>query len=480
MADTTLRPIQNGFETTLVQDLNTTDLTFYCADVPDATIPSGKKVAVVLSAETTNQEIVLVESRDTSNNTMTVSVSGRAQNLGNGLAGTANEHTVGAKVIISDDYSTFDDYGDAIDSKVNIEGDTMTGALSFSGTSQAGIKPNRLTTAQRTALVLGASDSAVVFDTDLGTYWGWDGASWNEFSEGTAVPNATTTVPGIVQLATQTDIDDGTDTSTGPLVVQPSQLNPSNLTNSKTTPTSADVLPLSDSADSNSLKKVTYGNLTASLVSKSSYTAKGDILVSSAASTPAAVTVGSNTTVLMADSTQSSGVKWASVPTRIVNIRTPVTATAAAETTLVSTTVAGGTLGTAGCVVAELNISNCGIGNGATLTLRYKYGGITFITQTAANSTGANVGVGGTIKFFLYANNDTSSQTSFATAQMQDIDIVTGPAVSANISEISLVDSTGAVAVDSTSNQTLEITAQWSVAGASQTITMHSASVISI
>lgn len=48
-------------------------------------------------------------------------------------------------------------------------------------------------------------------------------------------------------------------------------------------------------------------------VAKSTYTTKGDILAASAASTPARVAVGSDGTFLKADSSQTSGLVWASV-----------------------------------------------------------------------------------------------------------------------------------------------------------------------
>lgn len=50
-------------------------------------------------------------------------------------------------------------------------------------------------------------------------------------------------------------------------------------------------------------------------VDKSTYAAKGTLLAASAASTPAALAVGTDGQVLTADSTQANGVAWAAVPT---------------------------------------------------------------------------------------------------------------------------------------------------------------------
>jgi hypothetical protein len=54
----------------------------------------------------------------------------------------------------------------------------------------------------------------------------------------------------------------------------------------------------------------------ATMTPKSTYTAKGSIAAATAASTPANVSVGANDTVLVADSTASTGVAWKSSTTR--------------------------------------------------------------------------------------------------------------------------------------------------------------------
>lgn len=66
-------------------------------------------------------------------------------------------------------------------------------------------------------------------------------------------------------------------------------------------------------------------NLTSDLsgkVDKSTLTTKGDLYVASAASTPARLGVGTDNYVLTADSTQTTGVKWAASPTAaVINVK---------------------------------------------------------------------------------------------------------------------------------------------------------------
>lgn len=60
--------------------------------------------------------------------------------------------------------------------------------------------------------------------------------------------------------------------------------------------------------DSNFASTVT--NALDARVSKAIFTAKGDIIASSASATPIRVQIGANGTALVADSTQSAGIRW--------------------------------------------------------------------------------------------------------------------------------------------------------------------------
>ena len=116
-----------------------------------------------------------------------------------------------------------------------------------------------LTTAERDAITWNR-DWAIIYNETTGTtqqrVWG----SWSDIDTGTVTPNASETVAGKVEIATQAEFDAGTATwGTG------AQLTPTNdqirkqisTATAKTTPVNADSIAISDSAASGVIKKTT-------------------------------------------------------------------------------------------------------------------------------------------------------------------------------------------------------------------------------
>lgn len=85
------------------------------------------------------------------------------------------------------------------------------------------------------------------------------------------------------------------------------------------------------------------------------------------------------------------------------------------ETTLFTTTIPGGTLGTGNAVHFKLNITLFGMTDTKTCTLRLKYGGTTVITLVATyDGTAGNFTFGnGYIEGYLFANASASAQKGF-------------------------------------------------------------------
>ena len=114
----------------------------------------------------------------------------------------------------------------------------------------------------------------VATQTHVGDWFLSDGTAWSFLNVGFDPPYATTTAPGVVELATSAETQTGTDAT---LAVTPASA-------------AATYVPLGD------------------------YAAKGDILVGSSASNPTALTVGTTGQILYANSASPTGVTWGTGP----------------------------------------------------------------------------------------------------------------------------------------------------------------------
>ena len=186
-------------------------------DAPSFTLGGANRCYIVVDWDNNKREVGLIQT--ISGATLTLESRGVADYEGG--PSTAQTHSAGAKVIITDNWNTFKAIADAIASKADIAGETFTGPIDFSGATNPGLKFNNLTTAQRTALT--AANGMAVYDTDLGELYQYIGGAWSAVSAGSTQPNASTTVAGKVEQATASEIAAATEFgATGaPLFINP-------------------------------------------------------------------------------------------------------------------------------------------------------------------------------------------------------------------------------------------------------------------
>ncbi len=160
------------------------------------------------------------------------------------------------------------------------------------------------------------------------------------------------------------------------------------------------------------------------------------------------------TNFVLQSSTASTGVS-------LLNVYTPVSTTSSVvETTLVSVSIPGNTLGTTGAVRVKLFFSSVSNTSGATAwTLKFKYGATTIVTyapQVAWTTVGAYVEV------VLMSSGATGTQSASMYSQISS----TGPVITS-----------GTATEDSTLAKTLVVTSQFSNSSANDAMTMKMATV---
>lgn len=210
MSDLNTLPIEDLYESTLQSDLSATDMSAVVVKPITGTLTGGLKTYMGINYDRPSRyELVEIDAITGA----TVSISERdVINKSGGTSGVAKNHAAGSKVIITHNYKLFKDIQTAVNSKAD-----GTPVLDGSGS----VYPND--TARNAAVPSPVEGYEVVSG---GVKQVYIGGTWQDLDVGTPTPNASTTVAGKVEIATQSEANAGTDTgSTGALLsVVPSNL----------------------------------------------------------------------------------------------------------------------------------------------------------------------------------------------------------------------------------------------------------------
>lgn len=157
------------------------------------------------------------------------------------------------------------------------------------------------------------------------------------------------------------------------------------------------------------------------------------------------------------------------IPKLLNTITTDVSfVSSTAENTLLSYSVAGGTLSTSNVIRVTMHVNPLGVTVGNTWTLRFKYGATTLTTFTYTGSSAA-LGAAGKMEFILAGAGTTSSQNgSYALSLGQNGYI-------GNVNSVPQIfgeSAQGTASEDSTASKTLAITSQHSNSGVNDKITV--------
>lgn len=149
---------------------------------------------------------------------------------------------------------------------------------------------------------------------------------------------------------------------------------------------------------------------------------------------------------------------------------TPVTfASSTAENTIYTKSIAGGTLGTTGVLRLKLYLSSFGLTNTKTATFTFKYGATSYTTLVLTNGTAGTYDATGNIEFLIIANAATNAQQSVYSLQTKfnNNDLVT------QVGSYLVKSSTSAE--DSTAAKTMAVTCTFNNSSASDKITVINA-----
>lgn len=158
------------------------------------------------------------------------------------------------------------------------------------------------------------------------------------------------------------------------------------------------------------------------------------------------------------------------IPKLLNTVTTDVTySSSTAENTLLSYSVAGGTLSTSNVVRVTMHVTALAITNTNTWTLRLKYGATTIATKVYTASGGAISGAQGKMEFLLVGAGTTSSQNGSYALNLGQTGYSTANGL---VGQIFAESGQGTASEDSTAAKTLAITSQHNASSASDNITV--------
>ncbi|MCP4273020.1 MAG: hypothetical protein GY781_13845 [Gammaproteobacteria bacterium] len=166
------------------------------------------------------------------------------------------------------------------------------------------------------------------------------------------------------------------------------------------------------------------------------------------------------------------GVPFSYIDTTQKDIDTTTT-----ETELYSFTLDGDVLGTGSGILMEIPFLDTDIQNTRSMTIRLKYGGTTVVTAVFNNASGGPNPVAGMLKLWLLSAGTVSTQKGIITG----LGLLENPTF-ASTSTMSYLSGTtpGTSSEDSTADQTVTVTVQFSTATGGDEITTEGIIVKSI
>ena len=195
MSQLTNIPLQDNYKSTLSQAWDGNVWTIYVNTVPSFTFPSWVKTYICVDPWKTNMQVARISAYDATLKTITVD--NITLDKGNGVAYTAQTHTVGSVIEISDNYQFREDILTAMNTKVNTNS-ADTDTWKFADATA------------RDAYFTSPVNGNTAYLTTEGKWTDYVGGAWVDRATG-STPNASTTVAGKVEKATSGEVTAWTD-----------------------------------------------------------------------------------------------------------------------------------------------------------------------------------------------------------------------------------------------------------------------------